>query len=85
MPGHKCKNKYFLLVHQEDDFDYTNSHSQNQLLDSDPTILIPLVENPQTHLEQSPTPHISLNTLVGHAATETLHVTGTIKTSISSF
>lgn len=46
MPEHKCKNKYFLLHHHEDDFDNTNSHSQHQLLARDLTILTPLVKNP---------------------------------------
>lgn len=83
LPGHRCKSKLFLLIHQDDDIPHLDSIDTSLTPVSDHTSPSPPVDLSLSHQQlETPTPdnpHISLHALLRNSSSQTLRLTGTIK------
>lgn len=77
--GHKCKSKFYLLVHQDDNTANSSASLSNSATTCDDLNSLSILDNSLPYQVDLLTPHISLHALVGNATTENLRIHGTIK------
>lgn len=84
IPGHKCKGKFFFIVHHEETNDDVNTEIDSVLLASEPDIISNNSDIIQNDYVDTVAPHIILHALVGNATTETLSINGKIKNKMKA-